>query len=194
MAQHAISVTSAVSLLHSHNSPRNIYFRRISHLISSHSHSYYTTLSCSHSYSPATQSPYLSPASGSQVLNCSPNRTTNPRKLQYCTASNFPIPGNWNVLPIHWQRCIPLRFTPCGRYSTNRKNVIKCVCGLSKVKVKQSLYRSGQALSVPRGWGSQISGESAHKGGNASPAHLVLISVNGWVDPRVKVRLGGLFQ
>ena len=69
-----------------------------------------------------------------------------------------------------------------------------------KVKVKQSLNKLRQALRVPGGWGSQISWQLAHEGGEVvSATHrqplslqeifLVLISFRGWVDPK-----GGLCQ
>ena len=64
------------------------------------------------------------------------------------------------------------------------------------VKVKQSHYRPGEAVSVPAVWVSQISRQSAHEGGKVvSPAYrpplpfLVLNSVRGDT-----VRLEGLSQ
>jgi hypothetical protein len=71
-----------------------------------------------------------------------------------------------------------------------------------KVKVKQSLNRPGHDLSFAGVWGSQTSRQSAHEGGTAAltlhEIFLLLISVRGWVDHRVVVRLkdegNGKFQ
>ena len=70
--------------------------------------------------------------------------------------------------------------------------------------VKQTQYRPGEAMRVPKRWGSQISRLSVHEVGKVvSLTHwaplrqeifLVLISVGGWVDPRTIVRPEGLYQ
>ena len=67
-----------------------------------------------------------------------------------------------------------------------------------RLKVKQCHYRPGQARRDPEVWGSQISRQSAHKGGKVvSPTHwqpllpekiLVFISVKGWFNPTAIVR------
>jgi hypothetical protein len=73
------------------------------------------------------------------------------------------------------------------------------------IQVKQSLYRPGEAVRVPGGWGSKIPRQSAHVSGRVlSPTHqlplpsqevfLVLISVRGWVDPMAIAWLGGSRQ
>jgi len=77
-------------------------------------------------------------------------------------------------------------------------------------KVRQFLYRPGRTLRIPGGTGSQILKQSAHEGGKVvSPTQrpplpppppppqdifLVLISVRGWVDPRVIMQPEGLRQ
>jgi hypothetical protein len=63
-----------------------------------------------------------------------------------------------------------------------------------QLKIKQSLYRPGQALRAAAGWGCQISRQSAHEGGKVvSTTHrpplpqeifLLPISVRRWVEPQ----------
>jgi hypothetical protein len=78
----------------------------------------------------------------------------------------------------------------------------------TNIKVKQSLHRPGQQLSIPEGWGSQISRQSVYKSGKVvsfaprppfpppppQEIFLVLISVRGWVNPRAIVLPEGLLQ
>jgi hypothetical protein len=67
-----------------------------------------------------------------------------------------------------------------------------------KVKVKQSLYKPGQALWVAESWGSQISRQSTHEGGKfirhmhclpLPPRKYSWYSflLKGWIDPKAIV-------
>jgi hypothetical protein len=84
-----------------------------------------------------------------------------------------------------------------GRKFTGISSIIK-----DNINLKQPHYRPGRALSVPGGWGSQISRPSTHEGGKPyAPASftpqeifLVLISVRSWVKSRAIVRPEGLCQ
>jgi hypothetical protein len=79
----------------------------------------------------------------------------------------------------------------------NFEHAGKALCKLDQMsrisykRVKQSLYRSGQALGVPGGWGSRQSrtGHIYHQ-----VIILLLISVRGSVDPRTILRTEGLCQ
>ena len=73
------------------------------------------------------------------------------------------------VHPFHnWW---PLLCTWYFFFSIFTVNGINRVVFVLEIKVKQSNYRPGQAQRVPGGWGSQISGQSAHEDGKVSPTH-----------------------
>ena len=101
---------------------------------------------------------------------------------------------------INWQ-FVPTELGRFNTYTIISEGQVACMV---KIKIKQSHYRTGEALRVPVGRGSQISRQSPHESGKfVSLTHrpplpqeifLIHISVRGWVDPRTIVRPERLCQ